>query len=573
MNDLITRQCEELEARLGDPHDPASATGFAQSLEADEREVFPEAGFAALCELDYLANLVPEAEGGRLGSFDMLLALGRSVARRDLSLAIATGQCLLGALPVWIAGSAAQRRRLAELLRTGHSGGLALTEEEHGSDLAASEVRAERRGERYLLRGTKWCINNATRGAYLGVLARTAEQGGSRGFSILLVDKAELAGKGLAPYRKLRTHGIRGADISGMSFLDAELPATALVGKEGHGLDLTFKTMQVSRTLCCAFSLGAADTALRMALEFAEGRSLYGSTAYALPSVCEGLRRAFVALLVADLLADVSTRALSLMPEQMSVYSAAAKVLVPALCDEVIETAAVVLGARHYLREGRHAAFQKLRRDAAVVPLFDGSSAVNRSILAGQLARLSAARSEERALRGVEQGERARAAARLAEPAGAFAWDALKTSNRGRDDLLGGLEDSLSKLDAALPPQLVALARAVLTARVELDARLLERGSESGALPADVERWLSLLAAACLVHYLAGSAPAAEERAGLLAVCSLGMQTLLGTGVEVAAADRAADEAEVDRLLRAYAGGARMFSFRSIRLAESRSAP
>src|SRR6185503_14801662 len=131
---------------------------------------------------------------------------------------------------------------------------------------------------------------------------------------------------------------------------------------------------QISRTMCAALSLGAADTALRAALDFALRRRVFGDTVSAIPSARDQLAGAYADLLMCDCLALAAARALDCAVPRMSVWSSIVKYFVPATTEELIRDAAVVLGARHYLREGHFAGvFQKAMRDNAVVGLFDGS--------------------------------------------------------------------------------------------------------------------------------------------------------------------------------------------------------
>ncbi len=486
---MIDPIAESLERHLGGLGGDGP-TSSARVLDADEAERFPEEGFAALAAWGYFDFLVPEAEGGKLRALDELIVLGRLVARRDLSLAIATGQSFLGALPVWIAGTPEQRALLSSKLRSGEAGCLALTEEAHGGDLNACEVAAAREGEGWIVDGTKWCINNATRGTTMSLLARTDPEGGPLAFSIFLVDKASASG-GLAPLPRLRTHGIRGADISGMRFSRARLGAGALVGREGHGMNVVLRTLQISRTLCAAFSLGAGDTALRLAMNFARARRLYGAPIWDIPVVRASLLEAYADLLAAEQIARGCARAASLIPGQMSTLSAVAKIGVPELVARVISRCATVLGARHYLREGDAALFQKLTRDHEVVPLFDGSTSVNLYVVSGQLERLVYARAD--------RAQNVELLRRLCDDADAPAWDpsGLRTSNRGEDDVVAALDGELATERDRLAAEVRALAGAP---------------QDSPARFAAARRYVGL-AGAALCHH-AGDAIAAGRLAG-----------------------------------------------------------
>lgn len=406
----LTDAVEGLEASLGDPaHD--QDTGFTATLRADESEAFPFVGWAKLGSVSFPSELVPLEVGGSFSDAERLLALVRTVARRDLTLAAGIGQCFLGALPVWIVGEPGQKTFVASALANGESGALAITERDHGSDLGATSTAAVQDGAGYRLEGGKWAINNAGRGRFLAVLARTDEAGGARGFSLFLVD-ALMAHDSSTALTKIPTLGIRGADLGGRSFEDTPLDADALLGKVGTGLELVQKTLQVARTLSGGYALGVADTALRAALGFAESRVLYGVPTIALGAPRAALRDAFLAFHTADLVAHASARGLSIAPEQAAAPSAIAKILVPETAVAIVDAAAQVLGSRHYFRVGPHAIVQKLVRDVRMLPVFDGSSSVNRSALAHLLASIARTRLEsddlaaavERTIRLVDVG-------------------------------------------------------------------------------------------------------------------------------------------------------------------------
>lgn len=260
---------EELEARLGDPRDAAHIISFERSLELDEREDYPTEAHARLDAVGVSLHYVPISDGGRLSQFGELAALFRTVARRDLTLAIAHHITFAGALHVWIAGTAAQRQRIAAHVLSGGAMAIAYHEEAHGSDLLATETAAVAEGSAYRLSGTKWLVNNATRAQVHTTFARTSANGGPRGFSLFIVDRKELPDGAVSPSARLRTHGARGADFSGVRLSNVRLPADAMIGGLGEGLELTLRSFQITRTLIPGLSLGAADTALRTVVGFA----------------------------------------------------------------------------------------------------------------------------------------------------------------------------------------------------------------------------------------------------------------------------------------------------------------
>src|SRR5262249_30743775 len=154
------------------------------------REAFPEALVSELVRHGLLQHFIPRADGGRLDSITEAALLIRAAARRDLTAAIALGQAFLGSVPVWLAGDARQRARPAQALSQGRLAALALTEEAQGSDLLATSTRLAD-GK---LDGTKWLVNNATRGELLTVLARTNGEGGLSGCTLAVFDKPAATG-------------------------------------------------------------------------------------------------------------------------------------------------------------------------------------------------------------------------------------------------------------------------------------------------------------------------------------------------------------------------------------------
>jgi alkylation response protein AidB-like acyl-CoA dehydrogenase len=490
----VTRGAADLDRHLG----PAD---FERAMQLDEAEAFPEREIAALDAWGFGRHFVPAELGGELVRAESTFALIRALSRRDLTVAIAKSKTLLGALPVWIAGERAQAEMLGARVAAGDDVSLALTERAHGSDLLASEVRAavDPAGG-YRLSGEKWLINNATRARWVVVLAATGATTppGPRGLSLLLADKNALPSGAYEVLPKIRTLGIRGADISGIRFNDAPLPDSAVVGAVGRGFDVVVKTFQVSRTLCAALSVGALETAFDIVLGFVRGRRLYGRALWDVAVVREQLVRALVDLWIAESLAFVACRSMHDRPAQMSVLSAVTKFAVPSIADAALRDLATVLGARYYLREETACGFfQKVLRDHALVPLFDGSTQANLYAIASQL-------------RALADTFRARPASALVEtleprhPPAPLALRALRITSRGDDDVLPALA-ALAGEDGPIG----ACARALTTAAGDV---MTEAAALSGGDVLDAPRAFAL--AASFSHLIAGAACVLAAKAG-----------------------------------------------------------
>lgn len=311
---MFTTHIDQLEHCLGAPTKEGSRISFARSLDYDSAEAFPDDAARALRELRYCEYYVPTALGGRFSRVDELLYALRAVSRRDLTLAIGHAVTMLGAIPVWVGGTPQQRTACASIVLADKPMSFALTESAHGSDLLASECRLSERPDGLELNGEKWLINNATRGAALCVYAHHDGHKGARGSTIVFVNKSELPLGAWESTPKIPTVGIRGADISGIRFTQARLDKHQVIGRIGQGLELVWRSLQITRTLCSGLSLGAADTGLRLTALNARKASMSAQprAMQTLASMCETMLGAEAVALCTTRLAHVAPQELSL---------------------------------------------------------------------------------------------------------------------------------------------------------------------------------------------------------------------------------------------------------------------
>ncbi|MGS0741770.1 acyl-CoA dehydrogenase family protein [Glaciimonas sp. GG7] len=459
----ITRLTERFESHFGAPENGNNVFSFANALTSDTTSVFPAEVIAAIDGWGGAHWYVPRNLGGDLTSFDALFHFIRLMARRDLTVAIAHAKTFLGAVNVWVAGNPAQSSALAHRILRGEAVALALTEREHGSDISATTTLAaglttDEPG--YVLNGEKYLINNATRSSVVNVFARTETSGGSRDFSLFMVEKDCLPPQQYTHLAKVLTHGIKGADISGIRFANAALAPESLIGEPGHGLEITLKGFQITRVLCTALSCGAGDTALRSAFRFARQRAVYGKTLLDLPVIQQRLSAACADLLIADAVGLVVSRAVTFMPQQMSVISAVAKAALPPRIELMIDSLVDVLGARAYLETGVEtgvenpdensggiSCFGKLQRDCRIVSIFDGNTVINWQALILQLPAL--------ARRRMRMGENVSGVGALFQidatcpeltASAGSGFPELSLSSHGRDDIVATLRTAHDQL-------------------------------------------------------------------------------------------------------------------------------
>ena len=446
------RVVHEFDRFLGDPRDAASVIPTDRSVELDERREFPVDALARVDDWGLQRWYVPEAHGGELRDFLVPMMMIRAIARRDLTVAVAHGVTFLGAVGAWITGGPITAA-MAELVLDGGPVSWGLTERGRGSDLSNTATTASI-GDRVVLDGEKWPINNATRGRAMTVLARSSDQPGPRSLSLVLLDKHRVDAGSLATLPKVATHGTRGADISGLAMRGAAVEAEMLVGPPGHGLETVLKSLQLTRPLTTPLSVGAADHVVGAALRFALGRRSGGRLVADLPSARATLGTAVADGLLAESVMYAVSREMHHATQEMALVSSLAKFLVPSTVDLLVRDVTPFLGAESQVfGVAGLGGFQKVARDNRVVGIFDGNSMVNLNMIVNEFGTI--ARPDE----PVDPAVLVDALRRDAEPDGWLDPSRLRlVTRRGSRVLraLPGLVDLLGSGAAAGPARRIA---------------------------------------------------------------------------------------------------------------------
>ncbi|MGW6980812.1 acyl-CoA dehydrogenase family protein [Streptomyces sp. NPDC054932] len=507
----------ELEALFGDPYDTANPLGHEAVLASDERLEILAEGERMLDAFCLNAEFVPRALGGRLVQADGMVQVLRSVFRRDGTLGLGYGVTnYIAAAPVWASGSAAQQLWMADLLLAGGKVAAGYNELAHGNDFTRVELTASGEGLAgdgtgpLVLDGGKQVVNNLARADAVVFLARTSDAPGPRSHSHVMVDMRGLSDDSRTHLPRFGTAGVRGCRIGGVQFDGCEVAQdsiTGIVGDAGGAMETVLKAFQTTRGVLPGIAIGGADTQLRVVLRFALERRLYGMPIAELPYTRATLVGAYLDLLAGDCLALTAARALHVLPGQTSVYTAAAKFLVPKLIQEVSHSLATLLGARSYLRDGPYGIFQKNLRDLPAATFGHANSTVCLATIIPQLAQLA----------GRSWGGTQPAAPELFRFGGDLPdldFGRLAMNARGVDGLSGELLDAaaefagdplLGPLCTAFTDELAELRR--LCAGLRPRDRTVTAGPGSFAL---AERYTAVLAAAsCLGHWRHGVRPGA----------------------------------------------------------------
>ncbi|GEM46880.1 acyl-CoA dehydrogenase [Deinococcus cellulosilyticus] len=487
MPDLHTR-IQRLEQAFGDPRNPGNPCGFQALLQADEAGHLPEAAERVAHALNIPAEFVPVTFGGRLERWQDLAQLMRAVFRRDpcLGLSLAASS-LIASVNVWTSGSDPQKHLVADTLLSGRKLGCLYHELAHGNDVSRSECRADL--EEWTLSGSKQVIASLNRAEVLLVFARTSEAQGSRSHTPLLLPLQDLPESTLHRHGRYLTSGMRGIELGGLDFTRTPVLPQHLVGQPGTGIETALKSFQVTRTLLPALFVGVLDTGLRLTCDFALERRLYGKTVMDQPLTRNLLAEVYLDLLWCDAFTTVTTRALQVLPEQCSLFSAATKALVPGVLTRAMFKLTRILGASFYTREGPYAMLQKLWRDLKPVGFGHASRLTCLMALLPQLPTL--------ARRGWTQpGVHPELFQLRISPQG-LPFDRLKVGASGQDDLISLLETPLTFSDPDLQKQVGFFQEAFRALREQcLQLHPQDLGGVTSATPYLLAEQYSVLLAA-----------------------------------------------------------------------------
>ncbi|WP_156959857.1 acyl-CoA dehydrogenase family protein [Nocardia sp. BMG51109] len=367
---------------VGDPFEPDGPLSYRAIVAGERADSLPPGAVELVEDAGFPRWMVPLQAGGSLDNLETVIRLTRVLAARNLTLAVKYGSSFLGANPVWLWGSAAQKQLLAQGLLNGDLAAFGVSERAHGSDLRATETAVTPTPDGLVLTGEKWPIGNATAGRFMTAFARSDRNA----YSLVLVDKHRIDQSTISNLPVVTTVGLRGHDLSGITFTETILPRDAYLGAPGLGLVQVLKALQITRTAIGGLSLGTMDAVLRIGMRYAAERVLYGAPISEIAAVREHLVTAHLDLVIAECTALPVARALSVCPGQLSMWSSVVKYLVPVLGEEVIGSMHRVLAARSYLTDGfADGILPKLRRDHDIASIFEGTTHVNLHNIASQL--------------------------------------------------------------------------------------------------------------------------------------------------------------------------------------------
>jgi alkylation response protein AidB-like acyl-CoA dehydrogenase len=347
----------------------------------DVVEIFRENGLFA-------CDFKEEYGGAQMGILAFCLAV-EEIAKVCGSSAVILLVHELGTMPMMLAASEKQKKKWFPGLASGeHLVAFGLTEPGAGSDVAGLRTKAVKRGDKYVINGTKQFISHADVAQYVCVVAQTdpGKLPHKGGVSIIVVDKGT---PGFSIGKHEDKMGIRGSTTCELVFEDCEVPAANLLGNEGDGFHIIMKTLDFTRPCVAAQALGLAQGALEYAVAYAKERQQFGKPIISF----QGLNW---------MLADMDTQVeaarqlvyktcavfenipkdLSKVPREAIRLSAMSKLFAAETAMKVTTDAVQILGGYGYLKEYP---VERMMRDAKITQIYEGTSQVQKIVIAAGL--------------------------------------------------------------------------------------------------------------------------------------------------------------------------------------------
>lgn len=345
----------------------------------NDRGEYPGAIIRKLGGLGLFGMMVPEQYGGSgAGAVSYSLAL-QEIAYACASVAVTLSVTNLVTGPILGYGDEEQKKRFLRPLAAGeHVGAFALTEPEAGSDPSSLKTAAVKKGKSYVLNGTKQFITNGKHAGVFVLIARTSKE--KNGLSAFLVPAGA---KGLSVGKEERKMGLRASDTVEILLEDCEVPAANMLGKPDEGLAIALNALDSGRIGIASQAVGMIAACLDEGVSYARDRRQFGKAI---------IRHQAIQQMIADIAVDYDAAALltwnaaSLKDAKASFTREAsiAKLYATEALNRCAYRALQIFGGYGYIRDNK---VERLYRDARVTTIYEGTSEVQRMVIARETER------------------------------------------------------------------------------------------------------------------------------------------------------------------------------------------
>ena len=369
----VRQLCDEIRRFIRAEVDPRSR----EIEESDEvpRDLLDKARAVGLFGLT-----IPEEYGGSGLDLAGKCAVEEEMGKTNYGFATVIGNHTgISSTGIVVLGTPEQKQKYLPRMAAGEwIGAFALTEPQAGSDPAAMRTKAVRKGDKYILNGEKIFITNAIVANVFTVMAVTDPSKGIKGVSAFIVERDF---PGFSIGRNELKMGMHGCTTAPLAFADCEVPAANLLGAEGMGYIQAMKTLTAGRVTVSARCCGMMDKLISQCAEYMKTRTQGGKRL----ADYQGLQWMLADMSVArDAARGLTQRAIAtlLEGERGTMEASAAKLFSTEALGKVVDAAVQIHGGMGYMRD---VGIETTFRDARIVRIYEGTSEIQRNIIAGQL--------------------------------------------------------------------------------------------------------------------------------------------------------------------------------------------
>jgi acyl-CoA dehydrogenase len=359
-------------------HDFAQKEIRPVAWEYDRDATWPEQIISKAWDVGLMNSKLPEKYGGAGASYVDGVLIGEELAWGCAAIGTTLGTNELAAMPVLLGGSEKIKSEyLGMLTEEPKLASFCLTEPEAGSDVSAMRTSAVRKGDKYVINGSKVFISNGGFADWYTVYAKTDKDAGHRGISAFVVPRDDT----VTVDKHEDKMGLRASNTAGISFNDTEVPVENLLGDENHGFNLAMMTLDRTRPGVAAMATGIARAAFEFATEYAKQRVQFG--------VPIAMHQA-IQFMIADMATEIEAARLLAWQSAVlldqgkrnTLQSSHAKRFAADTAMKVATDAVQIYGGYGFIKDYP---VEKLMRDAKIMQLYEGTSQIQRLVIAREI--------------------------------------------------------------------------------------------------------------------------------------------------------------------------------------------
>jgi acyl-CoA dehydrogenase len=359
-------------------HDFAEKEIRPVAWEYDRVATWPEQIISQAWEVGLMNSQLPEKYGGAGASYVDGVLISEELAWGCAAIGTTLGTNELAAAPVLLSGSEEIKAKyLGMLTEEPKLASFCLTEPDAGSDVSAMRTTAVRRGDKYVINGSKVFISNGGHADWYTVYAKTDKDAGHRGISAFVVPRDDT----VTVDKHEDKMGLRASNTAAISFNETEVPAENLLGDENHGFKLAMMTLDRTRPGVAAMATGIARAAFEFATEYSKQRVQFG--------VPIAMHQA-IQFMIADMATEIEASRLLAWQSAVlldqgkrnTLQSSHAKRFAADTAMKVATDAVQIYGGYGFIKDYP---VEKLMRDAKIMQLYEGTSQIQRLVIAREI--------------------------------------------------------------------------------------------------------------------------------------------------------------------------------------------